>query len=76
MLDTGISDDDTLLNDYGTQDPRTERFIDALLLYDVNNDNISDVIAVLRGVRVGEKRDTGLDPNRQVWIYYGGEDFS
>ena len=75
IKDTGISSEEVLLSDHGQHIPQVERFLDEVVLYDVNNDGVDDVIAVMQGVRRGSKRDTGRDLDRQVWIYYGGEGF-
>ena len=71
----GINRTPFLTVDHGKKVPPVERFLEDILVSDVNNDGIDDVIVVLGGLRVGYRRDTGIDRSNQVWIYYGGPDF-
>ena len=75
LTDSGISSEPIIKVDYGTKEPPIERFLREIAVHDVNNDGVDDVIAVLGGIRVGYRRDTGIDLFNQVWIYYGGPDF-
>lgn len=74
LSDGSIHQEPALSIDHGAKEPPVQRFINTILVEDINNDDFSDVAVVLNGVRVGQDRFAG-DFTSQVWIYFGGADF-